>query len=266
MREIARLREHTFRAVGEGTGLALDTDSFDAHYHHPFVWSVATRQVAGAYRLGFVDELLQSQGLDGLYCNTLFEFDPALFDYIGSNVELGRSFVRQEWQGGTRGLQLLSAGIGLILDRSPNIKTLFGAVSISSRYSQLSRWLIMFALRQHHTDSWQGACVQPLNAPLGPDAALGQRIVEVSAGLADPIRLSRILRFLERGTGLPMLVKHYIELRGRFAALNVDGNFKGALDGLVFVRSEDIPVVLHERLGTGGQVGLPEQTAGPLSP
>lgn len=254
LREIARLREHTFRAVGEGTGRALDTDSFDAHYHHLFAWSVTSRQVVGAYRLGFVDELLQAHGIGGIYCSTLFQFDPTLFDHIGPSIELGRSFVRQEWQGSTRVLRLLWAGIGLILDRSPQIATLFGPVSISSRYSQLSRWLVMSALRQHHADLTLGAYVRPRNAPPGPDAALCQRIVDVSAGLADPIRLSRILRFLERGTGLPMLIKHYIELSGRFVAFNVDADFNEALDGLVFVRSQDIPKKLRERLRVGGRV------------
>lgn len=262
MREIARLREHAFRAVGEGTGLALDTDSFDVHYHHLFVWSVTSKQVVGAYRLGMVDELLSEHGIDGLYSHTLFDFDPALFERIGSSIELGRSFVRKEWQGGTRVLRLLWAGIGLILDRSPQIETLFGAVSVSSAYSQLSRWLIMFALRQHHTDSTLGAFVQPRNMPPGPDAALSQRIVSVSAGLADPVRLSRILRFLERGAGLPMLIKHYIELKGRFAAFNVDADFNEALDGLVFVRAQDIPAKLRERLRAGAKDGA-STTASP---
>ncbi len=255
LREIARLREHTFRAVGEGTGQALDTDSFDEHYHHLFVWSVTSAQVVGAYRLGWVDELRQAHGSDGFYCSTLFDFEPALFDRIGPSIELGRSFVRKEWQGSTRVLRLLWAGIGLILDRSPQIETLFGAVSISSQYSQLSRWLIMSALRRHHTDAALGACVRARNAPAGPDAAMGQRIVAVTAGLADPVRLSRILRFLERGTGLPMLIKHYIELRGRFAAFNVDGDFNDALDGLVFVRSQDIPAKLRKRLRADGKIG-----------
>ncbi len=254
LREIARLREQTFRDVGEGTGLELDTDAFDLNYHHLFVWSATSKQVVGAYRLGMVDELLPQYGLDGLYSSTLFDFDPTIFERVGSSIKLGRSFVRKEWQGGTRVLRLLWAGIGLILDRSPHIETLFGAVSISSQYSQLSRWLIMFALRQHHTDATLCAYVRPRNAPSGPDAALRQRILDVSAGLADPIRLSRILRFLERGIGLPMLIKHYIELRGRFAAFNVDADFNESLDGLVFVRTQDIPTKLRERLRAGAQV------------
>ena len=139
-----------------------------------------------------------------------------------------------------------------------HIETLFGPVSISSQYSQLSCWLIMSALRRHHTDVALGACVRPRNAPPGPDAALSHRIIAVSAVLADPTRLSRILRFLEHGTGLPMLIKHYIELKGRFAAFNADPEFNEALDGLVYVRSRGIPAKLRERLRAGGRTGQTE--------
>ena len=38
MHEIARLREETFRAIGEGTGKSLDQDEFDKHFKQMILW------------------------------------------------------------------------------------------------------------------------------------------------------------------------------------------------------------------------------------
>ena len=48
MQELYRLREETFRAVGEGTGLPLDTDAFDGYYRQMILWNVPNQEICGA--------------------------------------------------------------------------------------------------------------------------------------------------------------------------------------------------------------------------
>lgn len=107
LREIGRLREATFRATGEGTGRPSDIDLFDSYYLHLFVWSRQRRELVGAYRLGRVDEILRRFGRKGLYTHTLFRYTRALLDRIGPALELGRSFVRREYQRSFSPLMLL---------------------------------------------------------------------------------------------------------------------------------------------------------------
>jgi len=136
----------------------------------------------------------------------------------------------------------------VLLDRNPEIAHLFGPVSVSPRFSELGRLLIMSALQLHHMDAGLKPLIRARNAPRVAAPQWQQRITEVSAGLADPGRLSKFLQRLEQGLALPMLIKHYIELKGRFAGFNVDASFNGTLDGLVFVRVQDIPAKMRARL------------------
>lgn len=252
MREIGRLRETAFRAVGEGTGKALDLDEFDANYYHLFVWSEAQSEIVGAYRIGFTEELIALHGVTSLYTHSLFEFDAALFERLGPSMEMGRSFVHPAWQGHTRALRLLWAGISILLDRHPAIRHLFGAVSVSPQYSDVGKFLIMTALQLHTMDADLKQLVRPRNQPREwaskTNLQSQQRLIEISAGLTDPTRLSTFLQRIEHGLKLPMLIKHYIELKGRFAGFSVDESFNGTLDGLVFVRVEDISMRMRARL------------------
>jgi putative hemolysin len=256
LREIGRLRETAFRAVGEGTGRSLDLDEFDANYHHLFVWSEASSEIVGAYRIAFTQELTERHGVTALYTHSLFEFDAALFERLGPSLEMGRSFVHPAWQGNTRALRLLWAGIAVLLDRHPAIRHLFGPVSVSPQFSDMGKFLIMTALQLHHMDADLKQLVRPRNAPRelvsNTNQQSEQRLLEISAGLADPSRLSKFLQRIEHGLKLPMLIKHYIELKGRFAGFSVDDAFNGTLDGLVFVRVEDISSKIRTRL-TGSQ-------------
>ncbi|MGB4117886.1 MAG: GNAT family N-acyltransferase [Polaromonas sp.] len=248
LREIGRLRELAFRAVGEGTGQPLDLDSYDPHYHHLFVWSEASSEIVGAYRLAFTLPLITKCGVTALYTHSLFEFDASLFDRLGPSLEMGRSFVHPAWQGNTRVLRLLWAGIATLLDRHPAIRHLFGAVSVSPKFSDVGKFLIMSSLQLHHMDANLKHLVRPRNAPCLTSLASEQRLLEISAGLADPTRLSKFLQRIEHGMKLPMLIKHYIELKGRFAGFSVDNAFNGTLDGLVFVRVEDISTKMRAQL------------------
>lgn len=245
--EIGRLRELSFRQVQEGSGKARDLDRYDADYQHLFVWHRGRRELIGAYRLGFTEAIAAMQGVSGLYTHSLFDYDQRLLGRIGPALELGRSFVSPEWQRNFRPLRLLWSGIAIVLDQHPELRCLFGPVSISASYSRTGRALMEAALSEHHGDPALRALVRPRTPARAAPADAATRSV-VSA-LAEPGLLSQVVARIEQGSGLPVLLRHYLDLRGRFAGFNVDADFGGTLDGLVFVRVEDIPARVRAKFG-----------------
>lgn len=245
LREIGRLRELSFRAVQEGTGAARDLDAFDAGYRHLYVWHHPTRQLVGAYRLGFTQPLVAEGGVEALYTHTLFRYERSLLAHLGPSIELGRSFVVPAWQRNFRALRLLWSGIAAVLDAHPEIRCLFGPVSISASYSPLARALMETALNTHHGDPTLQALVRPRTP--SQDVAACRDSRPLIAALSDAALLSRVVARLDRGSGLPVLLRHYLDLKGRFAGFNVDADFGHTLDGLVFVRVADIPATVRAK-------------------
>jgi len=227
LREIGRRREEAFRAVGEGTGQDLDLDAYDPHYTHLFAWDRARGALAGAYRLVATDAFAPSQLPHALYTHALFEYGADFVTRLGPALELGRAFVAPEYQRCSRVLALLWKGIARALQLAP-VRSLFGAVSISARYSRRSRGLIAAALALHHRHEF--AQLVRARTPFAFEPA----DFTAAAELCDPRALSARVSELEPdGTGLPVLAKRYLELGGEFAAWHVDRAFGDSLDGLM---------------------------------
>jgi len=161
LQELGRLRELTFRAVGEGTGRSADIDVFDDYYEHLFVWNTETREIVGAYRLGRTDAISRRFGKRGLYTSTLFDYNDLFLKLLGPALELGRSFVRVEYQKSFASLMLLWKGIGEYVSRHPRYCRLIGPVSISNDYRQLSRDLLVGFLRKKNLDRLAKTLVRP---------------------------------------------------------------------------------------------------------
>ena len=250
--EIGQLRERTFRAVGEGTGLACDLDRFDNHYQHLFLWNSARREVVGSYRLGKVDEILKKQGADGLYTNTLFKLKPGLLDRLGPALEMGRSFVRREYQGQAIPLALIWRGIGEYLVRNPTYKVLFGPVSISKEYEGFSRRLMVEFLAKRCGHEMLGPLVKPRN-PLRDRLSRQER--EALAELVrDADDVSALVSDIETDRkGLPILLRHYLRLNAFLLSFNLDASFGNCIDGLIVVdlRTAE-PKLLRRFLGDSG--------------
>ena len=234
LREIGRLRETTFRAAGEGTGKALDLDRFDERYTHLFLWHRDKREVVGGYRLGHTDAVLPRQGIRGLYTSTLFHLRPEFLSHIGPALELGRSFIRPEYQKDYHPLMLLWKGVGRLVAQNPQYRILFGPVSISNDYTMGSRELIVAFSKANNQDRELAGLIRS-RRPVKHPRRLG-KISEVCSCLSDLQELSDVVSELEEdGKGVPVLVKHYVKLGGRFVGFNVDRKFNNALDGLIVV-------------------------------
>jgi putative hemolysin len=233
LREIGRLRECTFRQEGEGTGNSTDLDRFDRAYRHLFLWNHQTSEVVGAYRLAATDEILPAEGPSGLYCSTLFRIPDAWWKQMDPAIELGRSFVRAEYQRSYQPLLLLWKAIGAFVARNPRYARLFGPVSISRRYSSASRQLIVAYFLQR---SGASACgIRPRHA-FRAGVFAGRDIDELARRVQSIEELAEIVSDLEPDqSGIPVLLRQYASLGGEILSFNVDPSFSFALDGLILV-------------------------------
>ena len=236
LRELGRLREATFRAVGEGTGRARDLDAHDEHYEHLFLWDRAAHRIVGAYRLGRTDRLLAAFGRRGLYTSTLFQYRRRFLEELGPALELGRAFVVAEQQRGHLPLLLLWQGIGRFVAAHPRYATLFGPVSISADYTSVTRHVMARRLLA------AGAGRPPAR---GNFRVSGRTVVGVDleslVDLAGSVEeLGRLVADIDpEGKGIPVLLRQYLKLNGRVLAFNVDDDFGGALDALLVLDLRD---------------------------
>ena len=251
MNEIGRLREFTYRDVGEGTGQSLDIDRFDDYYLQLFLWNQATSELIGAYRLGLVDQIIRAKGQKGLYTNALFRFAPGFMDHLDGAIELGRSFVRPEYQRKFNSLILIWRGIGEFIRRNPRYRILFGPVSISSDYHAVSKTLLVKFLKEKKFNYGLSTFVsarRPFRSPwiYHLDKTLMQ------ANIRDVEDISFIISEIENdGKGIPVLLKHYLKLNGKLLSFNVDKKFSGVVDGLLYVDlRETDPKILNRFIGT----------------
>ena len=234
VREIARLREMTFRSVGEGTGKRLDRDRYDHAYRHLTLWDEEQMEIVGSYRLGFCDEILPVLGVQGLYTASLFQFSEEFIATLPHSIELGRSFVqRQYWN--SFALEYLWAGLGAVMANEPNAQYLFGPVSISRMYSADVKEAMVFVCSK-----WYGApegYVRSFNSYKISDSRTEQ-LKEYFSGTTYREDLNKLkLRLRALGVSIPTLIRQYSELCSpegvRFCDFGVDESFGSCIDGFI---------------------------------
>ncbi len=229
--ELGRLRELTFRQVGEGTGRSRDLDDYDPHYPHIVVWDAAVQRIAGAYRIMRGATALARNGLPGLYTASLFRYSDDAIPRIAEGMELGRSFVVPDYWG-SRSLDYLWQGIGAYLQRQPGIRYLFGAVSISAALPLAAREQLVAYYQRYYG---AGAGLVESNRPFQYFAA------PPSFGEMDATAAFEVLKanLAALGTSVPTLYRQYIDLcepgGARFLAFGVDPDFSDSIDGLIEV-------------------------------
>ncbi|MNS73571.1 hypothetical protein D3C72_1070170 [compost metagenome] len=241
LHELGRLREITFREVGEGTNQSLDLDQFDKYYHHMFLWDDETKQIAGAYRMGLGAEIFPKYGIDGFYLQELFRFEPELYDMMSKSIEMGRAFITKEYQQKPMPLFLLWKGIVHTTLRYPEHKFLIGGVSISNQFSDFSKSLMIEFMKSHYYDPYIAQYVHP-KKEFKVKLKDADKDFIFDEAEADLIKFDKIIDELEPGSlRLPVLIKKYIKQNARVVAFNVDPLFNNAVDGLMYIRIADIP-------------------------
>ena len=234
LREIGRLRELSFRRVGEGTGARRDLDRFDAHYQHLVLWDDSALAIVGAYRLGRADSIMQARGIAGLYSATLFDYAPEATNFLRAGVELGRSFVQPAFWG-SRSLDYLWQGIGAYLRHAPQIRYLFGPVSLSAQLPAAAReWIVHF--HRHFFGDAADLAVARNPFVASPAIALAAANAWAGRDLATGI-IALKDRLAELDCSLPTLYRQYADLCEpdgvAFLAFGTDPAFGHCVDGLI---------------------------------
>ncbi len=247
LQELGRLREVTFRGAGEGSGKSRDLDRFDGYYWHVLLWHKAKQELVGAYRAGNTSEILAKRGVGGLYTSTLFRFDERVFEKIGPALELGRSFIRPEYQRRYAPLLLLWKGIARLLAMQTDTAVLFGAVSISNDYCKASREMIYRFFEARMREDELAGLVQP-RRPFRPAGLRPWDCRAMCHALRDLEELSQPITDVEAdGKGLPILLRQYAKIGGKLLGFNVDRQFSNVLDGLVVVDLRKTDSAMLER-------------------
>ena len=231
LQEIGRLRELTFRQVGEGTGRSRDLDAFDPHYQHILVWDAAAMRIAGAYRVARGAQVLARAGLAGFYTASLFRYADDAIPRLAEGMELGRSFVVPDYWG-SRSLDYLWQGIGAYLQRFPGVRYLYGAVSISAALPRSAReQLVAYYQHYYGSEDALAASTRPFRYFAAPPSFDG-----LDAATAYDVLKANLSTL---GVGVPMLYKQYTDLcepgGARFLAFGIDTDFSDAIDGLIEV-------------------------------
>ncbi len=241
LQEVGRLREITFREIGEGTNEAIDLDKFDRYYHHMFLWDNQAQKIAGAYRMGLGSEIFSSYGIDGFYLQDLFRFEPELYKMMSQSIEMGRAFIIKEYQQKPMPLFLLWKGIVHTTLRFPEHKYLIGGVSISNQFSNFSKSLMIEFMKSHYYDPYVAQYIHPKKEfKVRLKDADKEFVFDESA--ADLNKFDKLIDEVEPGSlRLPVLIKKYIKQNAKVVAFNVDPFFNNAVDGLMYIRIADLP-------------------------
>ena len=241
LHEIGRLREITFREVGEGTNKSLDLDKYDKYYSHLFLWDREASCLVGAYRMGLGKDIFKKYGINGFYVQTLFKIEPELHQMMSNTIEMGRAFIVSEYQQKPMPLFLLWKGIVHITLRYPEYKYLMGGVSISNQFSDFSKSLMIEFMKSHYYDPY---IAQYIYAKKEYKVKLkdGDKDFVFDATKADMQKFDKIIDEIEPGAlRIPVLLKKYVKQNARLVAFNVDPKFNNAVDGLMYIKVADIP-------------------------
>jgi putative hemolysin len=248
LREIGRLRELTFRSVGEGTGKSLDVDEYDVYYRQLILWDREAKQVAGGYRMGVGDEIFSRYGAAGFYISSFFKIKEGFHPVMKEAVELGRSYIVPAYQRKRLPLFLLWKGILFFLLKNPRYRYLYGPVSISKYYSRISRSLIVAFIQKYFFNHDLAQFLKP-RKPFKPKVDKVD-VEMLAASLGDQLQsLDNLIEDIEPAhIRIPVLFRQYLKLNARFISFNLDPNFSDVLDGFIILNLRDVPPDMLEAL------------------
>lgn len=241
LKEIGRLRELTFRSVGEGTGKEMDLDEYDLYYEQLIIWDKDAQRIVGGYRIGRGDKIFSDYGAQGFYVSSLFKIKKGFYSIFPQALELGRSYIIDDYQRKRLPLFLLWKGILSFLLQNPQYRYLYGPVSISKYYSEISKSLIIYFVRKHFFDHRLARYLKPRKQfEFHVDEEALEVLTESFAGDLD--QLNSLIEDVEpEHFKIPVLLRQYIRQNARFIAFNLDPNFSDVLDGFILLDLQDVP-------------------------
>lgn len=242
LREIGRLREITFREVGEGTNESIDLDEYDNHYLHLFLWDNHDQRIAGAYRLGMGADIYAKDGIKGFYVQSLFKIEEEAYPIFSQSLEMGRAFIIKEYQQKPMPLFLLWKGIVHVILRNPDkVRYLTGCVSISNQFSTFSKAMMIAYVKHHFYDQDLGRYIHPRREFRVRLSEEDEKFIHNTSG-EDLNKFDRFIDEVEPGNmRFPVLFKKYIKQNARIVCFNVDPKFNNSIDGFMYIDINDLP-------------------------
>ncbi len=248
MVEISRLRELTYRDIGEGTNNKSDQDTYDAYFEQLFIWDDEFQKIVGGYRIGRGDEIMDQLGIEGHYINSLFKIKKEFGSVLRISLELGRSFIVKEYQKKVLSLFLLWKGILYVLLREPRYRYLIGPVSIPNEFSDISKGLVVRFLKANNYNSEYGAYIKPRNSFKDRIPGTIDLPVFLRYTHKDVNRLDRFIHDIDPKFKLPILLKKYLSVNSEVLGFNIDPLFNNCLDALIMLDLFEVPVDKIEAL------------------
>lgn len=247
-KELGRLREITFRKVGEGTNRSIDIDEYDLYFHQLFIWDTKEKKIVGGYRVGKGKDIIREYGVKGFYIYSLFKIKRAMISKLKESLELGRSFIIEEYQKKLLPLFLLWKGILYLLLKNPEYRYLIGPVSISNEYSELTKNLLIKFIMRYHFNYEIAHYIKPRNKFKFKTQDIDIDII-LEAAKDDINIIDNYIGDIEpSGDKLPILLKKYIAQGAKIIGFNVDPKFNDCLDGLIILDLFDVPMKSLEAL------------------
>lgn len=241
LNEIGRLRELTFREVGEGTNRSMDIDEYDFYYHQLIIWDEDENKIVGAYRIGKGKDILVQYGLGGFYINSLFRIRKDFLSILNESIELGRSFIVKEYQRKPLPLFLLWKGLLFFLLKNTEYRYLIGPVSISNDFSKFSKTLIVEFVKKYHYRLDLAKFIKPRKKfKVKPDRIVDRELF-INDDNGDVAKLDKLIFDIESTYKFPILLKKYLQLNSKLIGFNIDPKFNNALDGLIILDIYDVP-------------------------
>jgi putative hemolysin len=250
LQEIGRLREITFRTVGEGTNKSKDLDEYDLYYHHLILWDNSTSQIVGAYRLGKGADILKQYGKNGFYIKSLFKIKNEFVPILSQSIELGRSFIINEYQRKALPLFLLWKGIFTFLLKNQEYRYLIGPASISDKFSEFSQSLIVDFLRKNYLHTEFSKWVKPKNEFNIKSIYKKDKETLIESTKKNFKKLETYIKDIESNLAFPILLKKYLSMNAKVITFNLDPDFSNVLDCLIIVDVLDLPEDIVKSLNT----------------
>ena len=247
LKELGRLREISFRKVGEGVNKKRDTDKYDIYYQHIILWDENELEIVGSYRIGNSDFIFKNIGVKGFYSNALFQYNEEFTPYLKDSIELGRSFVQPKYWG-TRALDYLWFGIGAYIKNNPNIKYMFGPVSISTTFPTVAKDMMIFYYNHYY-----GSKDNLIEAKTPYQYSNNLSEIKELFDLNDKKKDFKFLKstLSNIGVSIPTLYKQYSEIAiddgVKFLGFNVDNSFGDCIDGFILVEVAKIKDSARQR-------------------
>lgn len=248
MKEIGRLREITYREVGEGTNRSIDIDEYDEYYEQLFIWDDEAKKIVGGYRVGKGKDVLALHGVKGFYLNSLFKMGPQFLPVLREAIELGRSFIVKEYQRKTHSLFLLWKGILYFLLKNPEYRYLIGPASISNAYSDFAKNMTVAFIKANFYNYELAEYIRPRKSFKARLPVEIEYEVFVEDTKNDVGKFDRFIQDVEPDFRLPVLLKKYFNLNAEIVGFNVDPKFSNCLDGLMVLDLLDVPMNTIESL------------------